>query len=182
MLGTLAALVLVPVAAAALLLATPIGSRIAARFYLDDSARVRDLQWSILDRMDWHGLLFGISTDRQHAILYQLGLQFPISVIESLWLILLVDLGVARLPDLALAGIALPGRLVLAPHQCCRPTDAARRACRRLHQLLARPQEQRADRAGARRAGLRPARPAPRTAVFAPLSLVAPRLRQVAPA
>ena len=104
-LGTLAGVVLLPVAAAALLLATPIGSRIAARLYLDDSARVRDLQWSILDRMDWHGLLFGISTDRQHAILYQLGLQFPISVIESLWLILLVDLGALGFP-LALAGIA----------------------------------------------------------------------------
>ncbi len=122
-LGTLAALVLVPVATAALLLATPIGSRIAARFYLDDSARVRNLQWSILDRMDWHGLLFGISTDRQHAILYQLGLQFPISVIESLWLLLLTDLGALGFPTFV-AGIlclvgwcwrraGVPGRLML---------------------------------------------------------------------
>ena len=122
-LGTLAVLTLAPIVVTALLLATPIGSRVAARFYLDDSARVRNLQWSILNRMDWHGLLFGITTDRQHAILYQLGLQFPISVIESLWLLLLTDLGALGFP-LFVAGVlclvvwcwrraGLPGRLML---------------------------------------------------------------------
>ncbi len=43
--------------------------------------------------MERHELLFGISTDRQHLLLHQLGLDFPISVIESLWLLLLTDLG-----------------------------------------------------------------------------------------
>ncbi len=89
----LAAIVVVPALLAGILFETSLGERIAGKFYADDSATVRLVQWDILGQMDARDLLFGMDNDRLGAAMLRIGLDPPFNDIESFWLLSFVTLG-----------------------------------------------------------------------------------------
>jgi len=72
---------------------TDIGDRIIAHMYIDDSAKVRDIQWQILGQLNAHDVLFGISLDRMDLLKYQIGLGASNVDIENFWLLMFLNLG-----------------------------------------------------------------------------------------
>ena len=90
------------IAAAALILpplmlivvtSTDIGGRILTHLYLDDSAEVRNLQWLVLQHLNLHDVLFGVSMDRLNILKYQIGLGADTTDIENFWLLMFLNLG-----------------------------------------------------------------------------------------
>jgi hypothetical protein len=80
---------------------TDIGQRIMTHLYLDDSAEIRVIQWSVLDFMNSHDVLFGMSFDRIELMKAQLGFTKPGMDIENFWLLMYLNLGVFGFPFLA---------------------------------------------------------------------------------
>ncbi len=63
--GTLfAALIILPPLMLIVITSTDIGQRILTHLYMDDSADVRELQWLVLQHLNLHDVLFGVSMDR----------------------------------------------------------------------------------------------------------------------
>ena len=90
LLGTVAASALI---AYVLIATTPIGERLANSFYLDDSAKIRDVQWQVLNLMDLRQLLFGVPLAEQPQLTFQIGLAYAFADIENFWLLTFVSLG-----------------------------------------------------------------------------------------
>ncbi len=84
---------LVPVAAATLLLTTAIGERIADKLYLDPSAQSRSVEWRVLGLLDPQALLFGNPISETPNLVYRIGLRYAFTGIESFWLMALLNLG-----------------------------------------------------------------------------------------
>ncbi len=91
----LAVAIATPILLFFLLTQTSVGERIAARFYFDDSAQGRALQWRLLSLIDTKEFLFGTSTVRLPQLAFVLGLQFPFEDIENPWLLAFLNLGLA---------------------------------------------------------------------------------------
>ncbi|HTR16908.1 MAG TPA: VpsF family polysaccharide biosynthesis protein [Acetobacteraceae bacterium] len=91
--GLCAALLVLPAVAALLLTQTAVGDRLIAHSHWDASAEVRSVQWRLLSLMTREEFLFGVTRMRREVLLHQLGLTYPIGVIENFWLLLLTDLG-----------------------------------------------------------------------------------------
>jgi hypothetical protein len=79
---------------------TDIGQRILTHLYLDDSAEIRVVQWSVLDFMNAHDFLFGMSFDRIDLMKAQIGFTKPGMDIENCWLLMFLNLGVFGFPFL----------------------------------------------------------------------------------
>jgi hypothetical protein len=87
------AAILVPLALWVVLTATPIGVRLAGKLYFDESAAVRNVQWSVLGLMDFQNLMLGTPIETVEQLCHQLGLEVPFSDIENFWLATFVTLG-----------------------------------------------------------------------------------------
>jgi hypothetical protein len=72
---------------------TSIGDRILSHLYADDSVDVRSIQWLILDRLNLHDVLFGVTPVRLGLLKYQIGLAAADTDIENFWLLTFLDLG-----------------------------------------------------------------------------------------
>jgi hypothetical protein len=96
----IAGAVMLPVLFIVLTTMTDVGQRIVTHLYLDDSAEVRVLQWRVLDYLNVHDVLFGITTDRLELLKAQIGLSKPGTDIESFWLLIFLYLGVVGGPIL----------------------------------------------------------------------------------
>lgn len=93
--GTLtAALVILPPLMLMLISSTDIGERLLTHLYIDDSADVRSLQWLVLNRLNLHDVLFGVSPDRLDVLKYQIGLGGDTTDIENFWLLMFLNLGI----------------------------------------------------------------------------------------
>jgi hypothetical protein len=101
----LAAIALAVALAMLLLAVTPIGERIAARLYWDDSAAARGVQWRILGMLDTGEWLFGVPRERLELLVANLGLRYPFVAVENFWLLIFLDLGLFGFP-LFLIGMA----------------------------------------------------------------------------
>ena len=77
-----------------LLTATPVGGRIAARSYYDDSAEVRATQWKVFDKLSPNQFMFGIQRQIWNRFMKQVGLQG----IENPFILIFLNLGVVGLP------------------------------------------------------------------------------------
>lgn len=49
---------------------TPIGDRIANRFYYDDSAQVRAYQWRVFDKLDRSDWMYGVPVAKQESLIF----------------------------------------------------------------------------------------------------------------
>jgi hypothetical protein len=85
-----------------LLTATPVGERIAARAYYDESAEVRADQWLVLDKVTPHQALFGTPNADLEQIYYQVGL----SGVENPLIMIFLNLGILGSPIFACGLIA----------------------------------------------------------------------------
>jgi hypothetical protein len=92
---------LLPLLFVVLTTTTDVGQRIMTHLYLDDSAEVRVIQWRILDHLNLHDVLFGISLDRLAFLKVQIGLSKAGADIENFWLLMFLNLGVVGFPFLA---------------------------------------------------------------------------------
>lgn len=72
---------------------TTIGVRLITHAYVDESARVREIQWMLLANLDLREFLFGMSEDTLVGKALQLGLKFPFSDVENPWLLAFLNLG-----------------------------------------------------------------------------------------
>jgi hypothetical protein len=102
---------LLPVFFVVLTSMTDIGQRIMTHLYLDDSAEIRVIQWSVLDFMNSHDVLFGMSFDRIDLMKAQLGFTKPGMDIENCWLLMFLNLGVFGFP------LLVGGLFLLLLHQ-----------------------------------------------------------------
>jgi hypothetical protein len=89
-----AAVIILPPLMVMLITSTDIGERIMSHMYLDDSAQVRNLQWLVLNHLNLHDVLFGVSPDRLDVLKYQIGLGGTTTDIENFWLLMFLNLGV----------------------------------------------------------------------------------------
>ena len=85
---------LLPPVLLAVIGSTDIGDRIFTHMYLDDSAKVRSIQWAILSHLNTHDVLFGVPMDRMEVLKYQIGLVGANVDIENFWLLMFLNLGV----------------------------------------------------------------------------------------
>jgi hypothetical protein len=118
--AALAACTIGPLLFAILLAATSIGERIAARFYWDDSARARGVQWRMLDQLDAGDWLFGMRHARFEQLVAQLGLTWHFSDVENFWLWMFLDLGLLGF------AIFLPALVIFLAAEWRRATPAGR--------------------------------------------------------
>ncbi len=58
------------------------------------SADVRNLQWLVLDHVNTHDVLFGVSMTRMDLLKYQIGLAAETTDIENFWLLMFLNLGI----------------------------------------------------------------------------------------
>lgn len=72
---------------------TPIADRIVNQDYVDNSAKVRVIEWMIPGMMNIRELLFGVDPGKQLQLAYQVGLVAPYSAIENFWLLAFLNLG-----------------------------------------------------------------------------------------
>jgi hypothetical protein len=72
---------------------TSIGQRMIDHLYLDDSARVREVEWRVFDYLDLHQALFGMTLEQVNNLKAQLGLFTAHTDIENPWLLLFLNLG-----------------------------------------------------------------------------------------
>lgn len=91
--GVLCAAVLAPLATYLLLTETPIGVRLLAHLYVDQSARARDIQWLALGRLSLRDLLFGVQEEQLRVLVFWLGLDHEFIDIENPWLLAFLKLG-----------------------------------------------------------------------------------------
>ncbi len=113
--AAVAAIVGVPGVLGVVLFLTPLGIRIAGKFYIDNSATVRWVQWSALSMMNLRDWLFGMNAARLDTVMLQIGLDPPFNDIENFWLLVFVSLGITGFA-IWLAGFAvLIRRLWIAP-------------------------------------------------------------------
>jgi hypothetical protein len=93
--GTIgAAILILPPLILMLITSTDIGGRILTHMYMDDSAEVRNLQWLVLNHLNLHDVLFGVSLDRLDVLKYQIGLGEATTDIENFWLLMFLNLGI----------------------------------------------------------------------------------------
>ena len=83
----------VPIALAIIVTATSIGERLGAHAGVDGSASARIDEWRILGLLDLHAWMFGTPIADFPALIYKIGLTYPLTGIESFWLFALLDLG-----------------------------------------------------------------------------------------
>jgi hypothetical protein len=79
-----------------LLVATPVGSRIAARAYYDDSAKVRAEQWDVFEELTPQQLMFGTPAADLDLIYGQIGLVG----VENPFILVFLNLGIIGVPIL----------------------------------------------------------------------------------
>ena len=77
-----------------LLTATPVGQRIAARAYYDDSAEVRADQWRVFERLNIEQAMFGTPAAALDSIYAQIGLEG----IENPFILVFLNLGIVGVP------------------------------------------------------------------------------------
>ena len=85
---------LVPPLTYVLLTQTPVGERIVAHLYVDDSADTRSEQWSVLQQVSLREALFGMPEDQVPILIFRLGLDVKFNDIENPWLLTYLKLGV----------------------------------------------------------------------------------------
>jgi hypothetical protein len=73
---------------------TSIGDRLVSHLYADDSVDARSIQWFVLDRLNLHDVLFGVTPTRLEMLKYQIGLGATDTDIENFWLLMFLDLGI----------------------------------------------------------------------------------------
>jgi len=88
-----AAVVILPPLMLLLITSTDIGERILTHMYLDDSAKVRNVQWLVLNHLNLHDVLFGVPLQRLNVLKYQIGLGEVTTDIENFWLLMFINLG-----------------------------------------------------------------------------------------
>ena len=81
-----------------LLTETPVGERIAARAYYDDSAEVRSDQWQVLSKVNTHQALYGTPVSDLALIYEQVGL----TGVENPFILIFLNLGILGSPILIL--------------------------------------------------------------------------------
>ncbi len=86
------AVVLLPILATFIITQTSIADRIINTLYFDGSARVRTMQWTVLNYLNLKEWLFGITLKDVEALKYQIGLD-AVEDIENFWLLLFLNLG-----------------------------------------------------------------------------------------
>jgi hypothetical protein len=92
--GTIAAAaIILPPLMLMVVTSTDIGERILTHLYLDDSADVRNMQWSVLNYLNLHDVLFGVPPFRLESLKYQIGLGSDTTDIENFWLLMFLNLG-----------------------------------------------------------------------------------------
>jgi hypothetical protein len=79
-----------------LLTATPVGQRIAARAYYDDSAEVRADQWRVFERLNIQQAMFGTPAAELGSIYQQVGLRG----VENPFILIFLNLGIVGVPFL----------------------------------------------------------------------------------
>lgn len=89
-----AAMLVLPPLMIMLVTSTDIGERILSHMYVDDSAQVRSIQWLVLNHLNLHDVLFGVSLDRLNILKYQIGLGGDTTDIENFWLLMFLNLGI----------------------------------------------------------------------------------------
>ncbi len=89
-----AAALILPPMMLILITSTDIGARILTHLYVDDSARVRGIQWLVLNHLNLHDMLFGVPLERLNVLKYQLGLGAETTDIENFWLLMFLNLGI----------------------------------------------------------------------------------------
>ena len=80
-----------------LVTATPIGERLSARAYYDDSAEVRAKQWLVLDKLTPNQAMFGTPSADLEQIFEQVGL----IGVENPFILIFLNLGIIGLPVFA---------------------------------------------------------------------------------
>jgi hypothetical protein len=85
-----------------LMTATPIGERLSARAYYDDSAEVRAKQWLVLDKLTPSQAMFGTPSANLEQIYEQVGL----IGVENPFILIFLNLGIIGLPIFAAALMA----------------------------------------------------------------------------
>lgn len=88
-----AGLLLLPPLLLVLITSTDIGGRIVSHMYYDDSVDVRNVQWLVLNHLNFHDVLFGVPPDRMDVLKYQIGLAADTTDIENFWLLMFLNLG-----------------------------------------------------------------------------------------
>ncbi|MBS0644284.1 MAG: VpsF family polysaccharide biosynthesis protein [Acetobacteraceae bacterium] len=89
-----AAVLFLPPLLLAVISSTDIGDRIIAHMYIDDSAKVRNIQWLVLNHLNTHDVVFGVPLARMEFLKYQIGLATDTTDIENFWLLMFLNLGV----------------------------------------------------------------------------------------
>nr|WP_294507747.1 VpsF family polysaccharide biosynthesis protein [uncultured Rhodopila sp.] len=88
-----AALIILPPLMIVLVTSTDIGERIITHMYIDDSAKVRNVQWLVLNHLNLKDVMFGVAPDRLEMMKYQIGLGGATTDIENFWLLMFLNLG-----------------------------------------------------------------------------------------
>ncbi len=91
--ATLGGALLLPAAGYVMLNYTPIGERLVAHFYVDDSADVRRVQWQVLDHLSTRDVLFGMPEDEIPFLILTVNLDERLDQIENPWLLTFLKIG-----------------------------------------------------------------------------------------
>ena len=92
--ATLFATLLLPPAGYVMLNYTPVGERLMAHFYVDDSAETRSVQWQVLDHLSTRDVLFGMPEDDIPFLVSTVNLDQRLDAIENPWLLTFLKIGV----------------------------------------------------------------------------------------
>jgi len=94
-LGALTAgIVILPPLLIMVIASTDIGERIITHMYIDDSAKVRNVQWLVLNHLNLNDVLFGVPPARLDILKYMIGLGTATTDIENFWLLMFLNLGI----------------------------------------------------------------------------------------
>jgi hypothetical protein len=92
--ATAAVIIVVPLSLGWLAAETTIGTRIASKLYVDDSAKAREVQWRMLDFLDTGEIAFGTPVSRMDAITTRLNLDASFIGAENFLLVAVINLGI----------------------------------------------------------------------------------------
>lgn len=90
----LAAAIVLPLLFGIIISSTDIGARIISHLYVDSSVKARDVEWLVLDHLNLHDMIFGVTQNRLDILKYQIGLGGSDTDIENFWLLMFLNLGV----------------------------------------------------------------------------------------
>ena len=72
---------------------TPVGERLVAHFFIDESATTRQVQWRVLDHISFEKAMFGVPEDDIPFLIETVNLDERLGAIENPWLLIFLKLG-----------------------------------------------------------------------------------------